>query len=449
MSRAPAWIGLDIGTSRVKAVAWSERGEWGSAAAATPWQGGVLDAEALSRVAISVCEQSLDDIPEAVDVVAVGVASMGEAGIWVDYTGPVGPLTGWQDQSDTEAFYRRFINEWDPMTVYQRTGVAASPKFGLFRTMVGSRPRPLKESTWLQAADWIVYRWTGGSRVTHANLAARTMALDWQRQTWDDAILQFAGLSAVNLPQILTRPVNGGVVRSDLSDRMKGAAMVPAGQDHAAAYVGAGLPGGVALDSSGTAEPWVVEEDQPILTPTAFQHGIIWAPNVLGTGFAGLLPTPAGGAAERWAQEWFGGPFSQRPGTSSVQFEAEGFMRGQARLVGLGPSTDASMIYEAVLVGVAQSIENKLQALRQIAGREFSEVAWVGGAVAHRRWEAIRQEQISAHLWALEPPEAAALGALLAAMAATTSPEVPRPPRTWRKVASDRIENPPWSAVRG
>ena len=448
MGSMRAWVGLDLGTSRVKAMAWSDAGHLTMAARPTPWHGSRLDGEELSRLGMAACEESVRQIPAPVTVAALGIASMGEAGLWVGPNGPSGPVVGWQDESATQDAYERFLHTWDTDRIYQRTGVVASAKFGLFRAMVGPRPSPSEPRTWLQVADWIVYRWTGGARVTHANLAARMMAVDWRRAAWDAEVLEFAGMFVRDLPEIVTAPTIAGQVQAGVSSLLQGASVVHAGQDHAAAYYGAGLPMGVALDSSGTAEPWVIEETRPVLSAVAFKEGIVWARNLAGTGFSGLLPTPAGGAAERWAHGLWGGEAERPRHPRGLYFDAEGFMRGRAQFIGIGPAVGAADLYDAVLFGVTASIDRKLRALREITGRELREAAWVGGAISHPRWTEIRKAHICARLWALEAKEATALGALLAAMAAEGDAGAPHPPRVWRRIDTGGVETPPWEQAR-
>ena len=452
MATTKVFIGLDLGSSRIKAMAQSERGETGLASRPTPWQGVQLDPELVSQVALGVCHESVDCFGNSAEVAAIGVTSMAESGIWVDAEGPLAPLTSWQDESRTQDLYRRFAQNFDLMEIYKRTGVVASPKFSLFRAMIDAGTRPASARTWFQLADWIIYRWTRGACVSHANLAARTMAMNWRTAKWDDDLLSYAGLSAQNFPEIVTTPVSAGRIRLDSASPLDGVPVVHAGMDHAAAYLGANLPLGVALDSSGTAEPWVVEEAQPILTQTALEAGMVWAPNITASGYSGLLPTPAGGAAERWARRLFGEGAIDDEARPLPEFEAQGFMRSQARLLQVGPATEPADFYQAVLVGVAQSLNQRLDDLRCITGRAMQDVAFVGGAVSHQSWSDLRQKTISANLWALSRAEigaeATALGAIQAARMAMAEP-LRGGDNVWRNLTTNQIATPPWLLPAG
>ncbi len=441
MKATRAWIGVDVGTSRIKALAWSDSGELRLAACETPWQHRRLDGEVLARITLKTVLDSVDPWGPGVSIAAVGVTSMGEAGLWVDRRGPCGPVVGWQDEQDTREAYAQFQAHFDRAAVFAQTGIAASPKFGLFRMAV--QPRSGPEATWLQVADWLIYRWSGGIRITHANLAARTMALDWRTRSWKADLLEFASATAANLPEVHRRPEAVANFQADGGDhRLHSSILAHAGHDHASAYYGARLPQGVALDSSGTAEPWVLQANSPVLSAEALHHGMMWAPSVSGEGLVGLLPTPAGGAAERWARSVFGQAVGDPGG---VEFQPEGFGQGRALFRGLGPDVRPDMLYEAVLTGVADSLGAGLQALRRIAGEPFADVAWTGGAVAHQRWTEIRVARIGARLWALEPSEAAALGALRAAVAADPAASW-APSLRWRDVSGASGGAPPWSA---
>ncbi len=443
MKATRAWVGVDVGTSRIKALAWSDSGKMALAACETPWQDRRIDGEVLAQAALKTVLNSVEAWGPEVRVAAVGVTSMGETGLWVDRRGPCGPVVGWQDERDTAEVYARFQATFDRAAVFAQTGIAASPKFGLFRMAVQDRSGP--EASWLQVADWVIYRWSGGARITHANLAARTMALDWRTASWRADLLEFAAATPANLPEIHRGPYPVAAFRADSGDRrLRSTILAHAGHDHASAYYGARLPQGIALDSSGTAEPWVLEANGPYLSAEALKHGMMWAPSLSGSGFVGLLPTPAGGAAERWARSLFGQETAGEPG--GVEFRAEGFGQGRATFHGLGPDVRPAMLYEAVLTGVAVSLGAGLDALRQITGESLGDVAWTGGAVAHRRWTEIRLARIGARLWALDPSEAAALGALRGAMAADSSAALEEPGLRWRDVSGQSEGAPPWLA---
>lgn len=414
--RVRAWAGLDVGTSKIKAVAWAPDSAepLSFAESSTPWAQGVLDPMKLMDVVHTILGQSVDRLGPSVSLAAIGITSFGEAGLFVDGDGSLGPMVGWQDLSQTAVIYRRFAQEFNRMQVFSTTGIAPSAKFGLFRMVAQSSG---SGGLWLQAADFVAYALTGGARVTHANLAARTMAYDFRRRDWDPQLLAWAKMRPDQLPQVLFQPeVAGRWQQVPWPDSP--ALVVHAGQDHGAAYYGARLPLGQVLDSSGTAEPWVLGLNAPILTEASLAAGMMWAANADDTGYLGLLPNPGGGAAERWARGIFGTE-TQSAETGDLRFHAEGFLEGQASFSGMSANTTAGGFYFAVLDGVAEAMGANLGRLRDIAQLPLADVAWCGGAVHHPAWTAIRRRRISSRIWTLIPAEGALMGALRAALAAS------------------------------
>lgn len=410
------WMGVDIGTSRVKAVARTSTGDLAFGSVPTPWDGVSLDPGRLDDAVLACVRSALSEAGAPLRVAAVGVCSMGEAGLFVGPKGPLGPIAAWQDISLTAPLFRAFRAEFAPEAVFEATGIAPQPKFGLFRMRAAGTPGP---RTWLQAADYVIWALSGGARVTHANLAARTMAYAWNAGAWADDLLAWAGCGPENLPELVFAPGVHARVRDDWPE-LRGAALVHAGQDHGAAYYGSGLPLGYALDSSGTAEPWVYGAAAPVLSPEALSAQMMWAPAVGGEGFSGLLPNAGGGAAERWAARSFGE--GVRSGRDRVRFDPGGWAEGSATFSGVSAETGPGGLYQAVLEGVVDALQGGLGNLRKISGAELADVAWCGGAVCHQPWTAVRHERIPARLWAMHPHEGSLLGALRAAMAAVGEP---------------------------
>src|SRR5688572_3482221 len=98
-------IGLDVGTTTSKAVAFTPEGDpIASGRATTPWEvsgGGVqLDARDLAQAARSAIAQIAKALPEE-EILGIGIASMGEAGVLLGSTRePLAPVIAWHDRRD-------------------------------------------------------------------------------------------------------------------------------------------------------------------------------------------------------------------------------------------------------------------------------------------------------------------------------------------------------------
>lgn len=437
------FVGIDVGTTHVKAMAWEPDRQPLIAARPTPWDRsqGTLDPSALwSQVTAAVVEVlAAADAPA---VTAVAVASMGEAGLFVDDRGhPLGPIVDWRRTVDSADGYRQLLAAgYDPLTLYRRTGMAPGPKFGLFRMWAQGRSRePLPSGRrWLSVADYVVYRLTGGARATHGSLAARTMAFDWQRGQWDDDLLAFAGLSRPQLPEVLWRPQAVGRVQ-DPSAPLAGALVTVAGHDHAVAAFGAALGTEAVLDSSGTAEPLVFAVDRPHPDLAALAAEVMWEPGLdpHRDCWVGLMPTEGGGAAETWARrvlavdlrQWQPELTPNRP-----RFDPRGWNVGQARWTGVGPEVTARQLYQAVLEGVAEHIAERVGELGRLLRRDVAMVRLAGGAGHHAAWLRLRQVYLSCPLEVMDPTEGVLFGAVRWAAACAGEAGLPVP--RWRPAAA-------------
>ena len=245
-------VGLDVGTTAVKAAAFDTSGrELAQGRALTPWRsvptGAELDPDDLLDAAVAAAREAVAGAG-AGQVAGLGVASMAETGVLVDGDGrPVVPSIAWHDtRGDPERLAR------DLPSFPARTGLPASTLCTLvkYRWMRDHWPDTARGVRWLNVAEWIV-RGLGGELATELSLASRTGFYDIHaKRPWDDA-LAWADAPAGLAPE----PVPAGTPMGRTDD---GAVLTVGGHDHLAAAVGAGAAGeGDVLDSCGTAEAFV------------------------------------------------------------------------------------------------------------------------------------------------------------------------------------------------
>ncbi len=256
-------LGLDVGTSAIKAALIDESGAQVAAGrAATPWRpvatGAELDPDELLAATARAAAGALDAVP-AGSVAAIGIASMAETGVLADARGrPVVPSIAWHDVRGGEEG-RRLAVDLGAAAFAERTGLPPSAlcTVAKYRWMRAHWPAAARGRHWLNVAEWIV-RGLGGDPVAEASLASRTGFYDLHaRRPWSDALAWAdapAGLVAAHAPAGTAM----GRADGDLLPRVRGAVVTVGGHDHLAAAVGADAAGeGDVLDSCGTAEAWV------------------------------------------------------------------------------------------------------------------------------------------------------------------------------------------------
>jgi sugar (pentulose or hexulose) kinase len=138
MSDSELLLGIDIGTTRIKALLAGPDGHVaGVGMSQTPFEtvnGRVEMSLDSLRAAIAAAVASLGD--ERRRVIAVGIASMGETGVPIDRSGqPVGPLIAWHDPRGARVV-RRLVEAYGdglPARVGQATRTQSSiAKIGWF-----------------------------------------------------------------------------------------------------------------------------------------------------------------------------------------------------------------------------------------------------------------------------------------------------------------------------
>jgi sugar (pentulose or hexulose) kinase len=237
-------LGLDVGTTSVKAAAFDEElRELSRGRAPTPWSGTELDPDALLHAAVEAASAALPD--RAPD--AIGIAGMAETGVLLDGDGrPVAPAIAWHDPRGAEEA-ARIAAELPRFSA--RTGLPATPLCTLakYAWIRAHWPGTARGVRWANVADWIV-EGLGGEPGAESSLASRTGFYDLHTGGPYEDALEWAGA-----PKGLAPPhAPAGTPRGRAEN---GAVLAVGGHDHLAAAVGAGAAGeGDVLDSCGTAE---------------------------------------------------------------------------------------------------------------------------------------------------------------------------------------------------
>ena len=266
-------VGLDVGTQTSKAVVFTESGDAvATGRAATPWivtaSGAEMDATALLASAKTALVEALADAPPG-PIAALGVASLGEAGILLDrHAQPVAPVIAWHDTRDhTElADLRNTVAAQDFSAT---TGLPLRQQWSLtkHRWLLDNVSAARTAVRRLNVAEWIV-RGLGGEEATEQSLASRTGWLRLAQRSWWTDTLEWSGASENLMPPIVTAGTPLGRVSAEAGlGRLTGAVLTVAGHDHQVAVIGAGADGaGDELDSCGTAEA-LIRTVTPGLSP--------------------------------------------------------------------------------------------------------------------------------------------------------------------------------------
>ena len=261
--KSPAFLGLDIGTSSVKAVLTGVRGKIIRSARETY----KLNRSSSGSVQLPV-ERMLDAVLRAIgnvisrdeSVQAVTATSFGEAFIRLNghleplgdimmYTDSRGEAQAAQLAKDIEAFEAYRINGCGISTMY------SLPKLMWLREEQADAYKQIRHC--IPVADFVLWR-LGATLHSSYSLAARTMAFDITQSRWSDEVLTAAGIDAELFPD----PVPIGTDLGHVNAQIAGitglpteARIIAGGHDQVFAAIGAGLkePGTV-TDGMGSVE---------------------------------------------------------------------------------------------------------------------------------------------------------------------------------------------------
>lgn len=211
----PIVIGLDQGTTNVKAVALDARGTVLAEAARpiatrSPLAGIVeQDAETIFATAIACIREVIARCGQPIgDVAALGIANQTETLIiWDRATGkPVMPAMIWQDRRGAAEI--EILRDQADL-IRARAGLDLDPTFTAAKLRWVFRNHPeiaqgLKAGTLLFGTvdTWLIWKLTGGATyATEPSNASRTMFFDIARRAWDPELFALFDLALATLPE--------------------------------------------------------------------------------------------------------------------------------------------------------------------------------------------------------------------------------------------------------
>ncbi|MFC5470751.1 gluconokinase [Cohnella suwonensis] len=443
MRKGQAIIGIDIGTTSTKSVAFGMDGEMlGSFSVEYP----------LLRDRPGWAEQEPDAILEAVlesvrgaigargldgsGVAALGMSSAMHSLIAVDAGGrPLTRSITWADgRSEGEA--RRIRASGEGPGVYRRTGTPIHPMSPLPKLIWLRENRP---DVWSETAkfvsikEYVAFRLFGEWVVDHA-IASATGLLDLEALDWDEEALRIAGIDRERLSAL--RPATYRLQGMDvaLAGRMGLRRDTPfflGGSDGALANVGVGAigPGEMAV-TIGTSAAVRMMTDRPLTD----ERQRTFCYHVADTAYVIGGATNNGGIALQWIREAFFGADAKTEevleAASRVAAGADGLLflpyltgerapiyTSEARGTYFGAHLGHKREHfaRAGLEGVMLAIASVAGALRDLAG-EAREVRASGGFARSPLWKQMLADALGKEVQVPKVTEASALASAALAM---------------------------------
>lgn len=441
-----ALLGVDIGSSALKAALYSDTGDMLAGARhefAPPArdQPG-FSAQQLWSGVCAVIGKTTAQVPDA-EIRALSLSSHGESFVALDRDGQ--PLTPFVVNTDPcgGAAAAAFEHEFGKRRIFEITGLPVHPMYTLPKiAWLRDRDPALfaRARSFFCVADYLLHR-AGVGRYISTSLASRTMGLDLLQGDWAGALLAFAGIDRAALAQ----PVAAGSALGQASitaARELGiphrALWVAGGHDQGCCSLGGGgRLDGVAVDGTGTFECLSVSRRQPLLSAPALAFNFPSERHTIPDQFLTLVYIP-GGIVLRWFRDTLSGRFVDRAGVSGTDPYAlmladlpddpTGLFvfphligtgtpwldpSAQGAIFGLTATTAYPEVAKAVLEGITCEMRWNLDLLRQ-TGVAVNRIHAVGGGARSAAWLQLKADIFDCPVAAIDG-EASCAGAAMCA----------------------------------
>ncbi len=400
------FLGIDIGTSGVKAVVLDQHGSvvgQGTAALTVQrphplWS--EQDPDAWWKATIAAVQAIDPSVRRSVR--GVGLAGQMHGATLLDADDrPLRPAILWNDGrcfAECEALERAVP---DLRTI---SGNIAMPGFTAPKLLWVGEHEPevfAKIATVLLPKDYVRLLMTG-DKASDLSDSAGTLWLDVGGRCWSDEILTACGLTQAQMPALYEGTAITGTLTAEVAE-LWGMPQVPVaagGSDNAAGAVGVGVVrDGDALLSLGTSGVIFVATNDfrpnPARAVHAFCHALpgMWHQMSVHLSAASCIDwvariTGAAGAADLFARAEAAGPASG-PEIFLPYLSGERTPHNDPEVRGaflrLDNDTDAGRLSQAVLEGVAFALADGLDVLRE-AGTTVDRLAVIGGGARSRYW---------------------------------------------------------------
>jgi xylulokinase len=404
---SPVLLGVDLGTSSVKALLMEENGDaLGEGSAPYPvraprpgwaesspgeWWAAVLEA---TKAAVG---------HRGAEVTALGLSGQMHGVVLADEGGfPLRPAVLWADaRSGAE------IGAYRGLDTYLRHRLANPPAVGMAGPSLlwlrKHEPEAYKSARWaLQPKDWLRMRLTGDVAAEPSDASA-TLLFDLPSDDWSHAAVEDLGLRAELLAPLVSSADVAGTLTAKAADELglrQGLPVAAGAADTAAAMLGVGLlrPGPVQL-TIGTGGQIVTPKESPEVDPLLRTH--LYRGALTGFWYSMAAIQNAGLALE-WVRRVLGvswrevyeEAFAVPPGSGGVAFLP--YLSGErtprfdpgarGAWTGLGLDHTRGHLLRAALEGVAFALREGLESLENL-GVSAPELRLAGGGASGTRGE--------------------------------------------------------------
>lgn len=449
-----SYLGIDIGTSGCKAVAFSSTGSElaSSYREYEVIRSGKNCAELDSNEVLSKCFEVVMDVNSKVydPVVAIAVSSQGEAFTPVGAGGRIIGNAMVSSDSRARDLISEFSRTFGEEKLYSITGHTSHPLFTLFKLIWVKQHEP---SVWREAEYFLCFE-----DLLHLKLgiqphiswpmAGRTMLFDVLNHEWSKEILSAIGLDSTRL----AKPVPSGHIVGQIHPKIarelgfkNDVMIVTGGHDQTVAALGAGITRpGLCMYATGTVECFCPMLSKPSFSEILRKNNLCCYDFTIEGNYTTVAYSLTGGNILKWVRNELG--YEEREHARQTGGDAYTYLlgkmpdeptnlmvlpylsatgtpyfdtRARGAIIGLQLGTTKGEIIKAMLEGITLEMKLNLQLMEE-AGMFVDTFVATGGGTRNDTWTQMKADILNKKVIVRSVNEAGCYGAALLARSAQT-----------------------------
>ncbi|MDX9754915.1 MAG: FGGY-family carbohydrate kinase, partial [bacterium] len=310
-------LGIDVGTTGCKAVAFNEEGKILSSAYReyplhSPNPGWAeLDGDRVWKD-IKACLAQVAAETKGDPIQALAVSCQGEAVSPVDAEGNILANAIVSFDNRTEPYVSTWEEKFGREKIFQKSGQPLASLFTALKLswMNEHQPEVMKQTRYILGFEDLVMFKLGMPPTTDYSLAARTMLFDVVQEQWNDEFLDFLGLDRSAMPEAKPSGTLVGVIPDAIADEIglpHGVKVVTGGHDQPCQTLGAGvIESNVAAYGIGTVECIGPAFDHLLLNDVMLSNNICCYHHACPNLYIALVYNFTGGSLFRWYRDTLG-----------------------------------------------------------------------------------------------------------------------------------------------
>jgi len=449
-----SYLGIDIGTSGCKAVAFSLTG---SELASSYREYEVFSprqnyAELDSQDVLEKCFEVIMEVNSKVNdpVVAIGVSSQGEAFTPVGAGGRI--IGNAMVSSDSRAgdLISEFSHTFGEEKLYSITGHTPHPLFTLFKLLWVKQNEPAiwKEADYFLCFEDLLHLKLGIQPHISWPMAGRTMLFDVVKHEWSREILSAIGLETTRLAKPVPSGHVVGQIRPDTARELgfkNDVLVVSGGHDQTVAALGAGITKpGLCMYATGTVECFCPILSKPSFSDVLRKNNLCCYDFTIKGNYTTVAYSLTGGNILKWIRNELG--YEEREHARQTGGDAYTYLldkmpdeptdlmvlpylsatgtpyfdtRAKGAIIGLQLGTTKDEITKAMLEGITLEMKLNLQLMEE-AGMYVDTFVATGGGTRNDKWTQIKADILNKKVIVRNVNEAGCYGAAILARSAHT-----------------------------